>query len=226
MAYNVKIYKIAIRNIKTNEFKSISLKKNTKDENDLKAIDKELAKYDSKEEFIYEYIGSKDAENYDVYIYYNSSNDYKFYDTHFEYKLSDESKIDKLLDNIIYKGFTNFDFIQFINKNNKRLYEKFDSYSNGVFEGNKLCRFNQAMEYRKFERSSIYKERISQLLKEDYCAFRKLVDLSYRYARGYSDLTEDRKQVNYSTSFPMNGQMKWSDIGDNTYSGETSSKRK
>lgn len=212
MSPRVKIYKVVIRNIRTGDIQFINFDKDTEEENDLKAIDKALAKYNSKEEFLSDTrINFKDSnpDDYDVYIYYNNHGS-KFFDIHFDYKLSDEIQIDKLLNRILVLILKDPDFISFINQNNSNLYSRFDHYENGIFEYNKLRKYKSEFENRNVEQAYFYRDKIFKFLKKDYGSFRRLVDMAYRiFTKDCIDLTEARGKVNYSIEPNIMGQISW-----------------
>lgn len=198
MAYKIK-YKIVISNLITNKVIIKEFYKDNKEENDLLALDKIIATFDTKKDFINNFIECNDDTVYDVYICHNTKYGIKFNDINFNYKLKDEASIDKMINNIVNFGLIDYKFIEYIIKKDKNLYAKFDHYSNTVYEYNKLdnyCTYSNKGSAKKIE----YKNKIIHYLKNNYNDLRKLIDLAYRYKdSNLEQFDSKRKMIDYSS---------------------------
>lgn len=212
------IYTIAVRNIETGKIDYIKPYKENKNENDLIALDKEISKYDSKQGFLRTYNLLDDEKKYDIYVFYRNHG-VKFYDIQFKYKLNADivdqngiNNIDKLINNIVWKGLTKKDFV---NTLDHQIINKFAHYEGDLFEYNNLRRFVDLP----FPDRNQYGYKIESRLKEEYPLFRKIVDYSYRFKN--PDLLsndDERKKIDYPktiSNFSMPGQITIFDIPEN-----------
>ena len=196
-------YKIVLRNINTNEIELYGYNLMNNEKHALVQVDELMAKYNSKEQFIKEYLKKEDFENYDVYITYNTNEGNKFLDCYFGINTSNDERRKKIIENLVNKGLKNEEFISYLRECKRNIYKKFDHYNKKEFYYNKIKKRMDAYKAKDYDSANVYAHQIVAILESDYLLLRKLIDSSYRYTKKINDAgiyDIDRKRALYKKS--------------------------